>query len=193
MHGVRGWMGALLAGVVVLATGCMNESSESPVPGLSTRTVELTDAQILRVMQVANESEIAFGALGQSRASTASVRDFSVKMVTEHTVAREELGLLAVDQELRPADSELSSMLMADAQHMMAEMDSLEGTRFDLALMDVQLALHARTAMLLDSLLLSQSDNEALRQMLMVQRKAVQGHLEEALPIQKALFDAPAP
>jgi putative membrane protein len=186
-------MGALLAGVVVLATGCMNESSESPVPGLSTRTVELTDAQILRVMQVANESEIAFGALGQSRASTASVRDFSVKMVTEHTVAREELGLLAVDQELRPADSELSSMLMADAQHMMAEMDSLEGTRFDLALMDVQLALHARTAMLLDSLLLSQSDNEALRQMLMVQRKAVQGHLEEALPIQKALFDAPAP
>ncbi|WP_426733433.1 DUF4142 domain-containing protein [Myxococcus faecalis] len=193
MHGVRGWMGALLAGVVVLATSCMNESSESPVPGLSTRTVELTDAQILRVMQVANESEIAFGALGQSRASTASVRDFSVKMVTEHTVAREELGLLAVDQELRPADSELSSMLMADAQHMMAEMDSLEGTRFDLALMDVQLALHARTAMLLDSLLLSQSDNEALRQTLMVQRKAVQGHLEEALPIQKALFDAPAP
>ncbi|GEN05670.1 putative membrane protein [Myxococcus fulvus] len=193
MHGVRGWMGALLAGVVVLAMGCMNESSESPVPGLSTQTVELTDAQILRVMQVANESEIAFGALGQSRASTASVRDFSVKMVTEHTVAREELGLLAVDQQLRPADSELSSMLMADAQHMMAEMDSLEGTRFDLALMDVQLALHARTAMLMDSLLLSQSDNEALRQMLTTQRKAVQGHLEEALPIQKALFDAPAP
>jgi hypothetical protein len=29
--------------------------------------------------------------------------------------------------------------------------------------------------------------------MLLVQRKAVQGHLEEALPIQKALFDAPAP
>ncbi|MCY0998725.1 DUF4142 domain-containing protein [Myxococcus sp. MISCRS1] len=193
MHGVRGWMGALLAGVVVLAMGCMNESSQSPVPGLSTRTVELTDAQILRVMQVANESEIAFGALGQSRASTASVRDFSVKMVSEHTVAREELGLLAVDQELRPADSELSSMLMADAQHMMAEMDSLEGTRFDLALMDVQLALHARTAMLLDSLLLSQSGNEALRQTLTAQRKAVQAHLEEALPIQKALFDAPAP
>ncbi|MBZ4395915.1 DUF4142 domain-containing protein [Myxococcus sp. AS-1-15] len=193
MHGVRGWMGALLAGMVVLAMGCMNESSQSPVPGLSTRTVELTDAQILRVMQVANESEIAFGALGQSRASTASVRDFSVKMVSEHTVAREELGLLAVDQELRPADSELSSMLMADAQHMMAEMDSLEGTRFDLALMDVQLALHARTAMLLDSLLLSQSGNEALRQTLTAQRKAVQAHLEEALPIQKALFDAPAP
>ncbi|MCK8503678.1 DUF4142 domain-containing protein [Myxococcus fulvus] len=193
MHGVRGWMGALLAGVVVLAMGCMNESSQSPVPGLSTRTVELTDAQILRVMQVANESEIAFGALGQSRASTASVRDFSVKMVSEHTVAREELGLLAVDQELRPSDSELSSMLMADAQHMMAEMDSLEGARFDLALMDVQLALHARTAMLLDSLLLSQSGNEALRQTLTAQRKAVQAHLEEALPIQKALFDAPAP
>ncbi|MBZ4407451.1 DUF4142 domain-containing protein [Myxococcus sp. XM-1-1-1] len=193
MHGVRGWMGALLAGAVVFAVGCMSESSESPVPGLSTQTVELTDAQILRVVQVANESEVAFGALGQSRATTASVRDFSVKMVTEHTVAREELGLLAVDQGLRPADSELSSMLMAEAQHMMAEMDSLEGTRFDLALMDVQLALHARTAMLMDSLLLSQSDNEALRQALTAQRKTVQGHLEEALPIQKALFDAPAP
>ncbi|MCP3058802.1 DUF4142 domain-containing protein [Myxococcus sp. K38C18041901] len=192
MHGVRGWMGALLAGVVVVM-GCMSESSESQVPGLSVRTVELTDAQILRAMQVANENEIAFGALGQSRATTASVRAFSVKMVTEHTVAREELGMVAVDQELRPADSELSSMLMAEAQHMMAELDSLEGTRLDLALMDVQLALHARTAMLVDSLLLPQSSNVALSQLLTAQRKAVQGHLEEALSIQKAVFDAPAP
>ncbi|MCP3165103.1 DUF4142 domain-containing protein [Myxococcus qinghaiensis] len=192
MHVAKSWMmRALLASAVMLTSACSDNNRESVDPGLSEQTLTLDDAQIVRVLQVANEGEVALGTLGQSRATTEPVRDFSAEMVTEHTAARQQLDALAAAQGIRPADSEVSMQLMEEVQRLMMALDGLEGERFDLALMDAQLAAHARTAMLADALLAPQAQNEALQQELRVQRMAVQKHLEEALPIQKALFEAP--
>lgn len=191
MRVAKSWMGALLASAVMLTSACSDENRESADPGLSAQTLTLDDAQIVRVMQVANEGEVALGTLGQSRATTQPVRDFSAQMVTEHTAARQQLDALASAQGIRPADSEVSMQLMEEVQRLMTGLEGLEGERFDLALMDAQLAAHARTAMLADALLAPQAQNEALQAELRAQRLTVQKHLEEALPIQKALFDAP--
>jgi|SRR5215217_1926341 len=192
MHVAKSWMmRALLASAVVLTSACSDNNRESVDPGLSEQTLTLDDAQIVRVLQVANEGEVALGTLGQSLATTEPVRDFSAEMVTEHTAARQQLDALAAAQGIRPADSEVSMQLMEEVQRLLLGLDGLEGERFDLALMDAQLAAHARTAMLADALLAPQAQNEALQEELRAQRLAVQKHLEEALPIQKALFEAP--
>ncbi|MCE9673122.1 DUF4142 domain-containing protein [Myxococcus stipitatus] len=181
----------VLAGVVVLLSACTSANSENDAEGLNVQAVTLSDAQIVRVMQVLNDGEVVLGKMGEARAKATSARDFNAKMVTEHTEARQRLDALSKDQDIMPAESQLSVQLVAEVQGQMRVLSSLEGEAFDQALMDVQVLVHARAAMVMDALVVPQVKDDALAAEAVAERQTVQKHLEEALSIQKTLFEAP--
>ncbi|MCP3102055.1 DUF4142 domain-containing protein [Myxococcus sp. K15C18031901] len=184
---MKGWMKVVLAGVCVLTAACTSESSQNEAESLNAQVVTLSDAQILRVLQVLNDGEVSLGKMGEGRATVASVKDFSTKMVNDHSAARQRLDTLASDQRIMPAESQLSVQLVAEVQGLMRVLGGLEGQRFDLAMMDTQLVVHGRAAMVLDAIVTPQVQDEALKEEAASERKEVQAHLEEALPIQKDL------
>ncbi|NMO15043.1 DUF4142 domain-containing protein [Pyxidicoccus fallax] len=194
MHTKRSWMGAVLvSALLVLGAGCDDDDNngDTPPPEAAPEVQDLTlsDAQIVRVLVVANEGEVMLGQLGQQRATSAEVRDFNARMVTEHTEAQQRLEQLAQDQGLVPEDSAVSQQLQDEVQRMMETLEAAPADTFDLAMMGSQVAAHARTAMTGDALLMPQVQNTALRQELMTLRRSVQEHLEEGADIHSDLAD----
>ena len=193
MQVARCWVSAALLGALVLMSGCADDDDNGGAPEERTgdtggQDLTLTDAQIVRVLVVANEGEVMLGELGQQRATNSAVRDFSTRMVNEHTAARQRLDPLLQSENLQPEESVISQQLQEEVQRMMEALRDLQGERFDLALMDAQVAVHARTAMVGDALLTPQVRNTALSQELQAQRQTVQTHLQDAAAIQADLF-----
>ncbi|MFP2907981.1 DUF4142 domain-containing protein [Pyxidicoccus sp. 3LFB2] len=192
----KSWMWAVLASAsLVLAAGCSDDDDGNggliADAGPSDDNLTLTDAQIARVMLVANEGEVQLGELGQSRAASTAVRDFNARMVTEHSAARQRLEQLAQAQGLTPEESPVSLQLQEEVARMRAALARAPAESFDLAMMGSQVAAHARTAMTADSLLAPQARNTALIQELQAQRAHVQEHLVDAVELQETLFSAP--
>jgi putative membrane protein len=150
--------------------------------------LNLTDAQIVQVVLVANEGEVMLGQEGLDRATNAAVRDFNTRMVNEHTAARQRLEQLAQAQGLTPEDSPVAQHLQQEVARMIAALERSPDASFDLALMGSQVAAHGRTAMTADSLLAPQARNTALVQELQAQRQTVQQHLQEAATLQNTVF-----
>jgi putative membrane protein len=193
----KNWMWAVLASAsLVLAAGCSDDNEENAgrvsdmEPGRDNLT--LSDAQIARVVMVANEGEVMLGQLGQSRATDRAVRDFNARMVTEHTAARQRLEQRVQEQGLQPEDSPVSMHLQQEVQRMMAALEQTPARSFDLAMMGSQVAAHARTALTADSLLAPQARNTVLIQELQTQRVDVQKHLRDAVDLHNTLFNATA-
>ena len=208
MRTAKFWMGTLLAGALALGYGCGSDATKDPTPqdapqqqypdaGTDAGVVlTLTDAQIARVLQVANEGEVMLGQFAAPLATDQAVIDFNNQMVTEHTAVKQRLDALLAAEGITPEDSPLSLQLQADIQQIMQILQGpdapAKGAALDLALISAQLAAHAKVAFLADGLLAPQISNTALAQEAVSERQAVQMHINEAGDIQSDLVMPPA-
>ncbi|WP_223633464.1 DUF4142 domain-containing protein [Corallococcus sp. EGB] len=214
MRTARFWMGTLVAGALALGYGCGSSAKEDPAPqdapqqsmdagpdaGMDAGTdagvmLTLTDAQIARVLQVANEGEIMLGQFAAPLATSTAVRDFNNQMVTEHTAVNQRLDALLSAQGITPEDSELSLKLQSDIQQLMQYLSGphapAKGAALDQALISAQLDAHAQVAFLSDALLSTQIVNPALKQEALAERQTVQTHINSAASIQSGFVLPP--
>ncbi|MBN9684566.1 MULTISPECIES: DUF4142 domain-containing protein [unclassified Corallococcus] len=208
MRTAKFWMGTLLAGALALGYGCGSEANKDPapqdvpqqqVPDAGTDAgvmLTLTDAQIARVLQVANEGEVMLGQYAAPLATEQAVIDFNNQMVTEHTAVKQRLDGVLAAQGITPEDSPLSLQLQTEVQQLMEVLGGPNappaGAARDLALISAQLTAHARVAFLADSLLTPQITNPALAQEATSERQAVQMHIDAATALQSPLVLPPA-
>jgi putative membrane protein len=190
MQAARFWTYAVVLSAIAMLAGCSDNENNGDTGQTTTgaEDMTLTDAQVARVLEVANDGEVMLSQLAVERATNPTVRDFGDRMVREHTAARQRLTPLIQNQGLQPADSTLSQQLQEELQRIMNQLQNAEGERFDLAFMDAQVAVHARTAMVGDALLTPQAQNQSLVQELRTMRVDVQTHLQDAAAIQAGLF-----
>lgn len=206
MRTAKFWMGTLLAGALALGYGCGSDAKDptpqdapqQQYPDAGTDAgvlLTLTDAQIARVLQVANEGEVMLGQYAAPLATEQAVRDFNNQMVTEHTAVKQRLDALLSAQGITPEDSPLSLQLQAEVQQLMQVLAGPNappsGAALDQALISAQLAAHAKVAFLADGLLSPQITNEALKQEALTERQGVQMHINAASDIQSNLVLPP--
>ncbi|WP_084735384.1 DUF4142 domain-containing protein [Cystobacter ferrugineus] len=152
----------------------------------------LSDEEIAQVLITVNLGEIQQGEFAERQAMDSEVRRFAEQLVLEHTAANQELQVRLHALGVTPRESPLSQQLAAESNQILAILRSTVGMEaFDRAYVDVQVALHANTLFLMDSVLQPQIDRAELRDFALVTRDTVQRHLDTAVPIRKGLSPSP--
>ncbi|NNC20755.1 DUF4142 domain-containing protein [Corallococcus exiguus] len=207
MRTAKFWMGTLLAGALALGYGCGSEANKDPTPQDAPQQqypdagtdagvlLTLTDAQIARVLQVANEGEVMLGQYAAPLATEQAVIDFNNQMVTEHTAVKQRLDAVLAAEGITPEDSALSLQLQTQVQQIMQILAGpnapAAGAALDQALISAQLGVHTQVGFLSDSLLSTQITNPALAQEALTERQGVQQHINTAADIQSNLVLPP--
>ncbi|WNG26922.1 DUF4142 domain-containing protein [Cystobacter fuscus] len=152
----------------------------------------LSDEEIAQVVITVNMGEIQQGELARQQATSPEVRRFAEQMVQEHTAANQELQTRLRALGITPRETPLSQQLLAESNQLFTLLrSSADAGTFDLAYMDVQVFLHAKTLVLMDGVLQPQLRNAELRDFALMDRGTVQHHLDTAISLQKNLSPSP--
>jgi putative membrane protein len=108
-------------------------------------------------------------------------------MVADHSTASQRVEALAQQQGVSPEANAVSTMLKAESDALIAQLQQLTGSAFDRAYIDAQVLVHDKVLGIIDSTLLAAAVDANLRNELTTTRGAVAGHLQEAQQIQSTL------
>ncbi len=150
---------------------------------------DLTDAEVAHVAVTANAIDIELARVAQGRATSASVRQFATTMITDHTAVNAEAAALAGRLGVKPADNAVSQSLLQGAAGARGTLEGLQGSAFDRAYMQREVAYHQAVLDALDGLLIPTTSNAELRQLLAQVRPAIAAHRDHAKSLLKALED----
>jgi putative membrane protein len=147
----------------------------------------INDAQIASIVVTANQVDIDAGRLAASSATNADVRKFAQLMVTDHTGVNKSAVELVTRLKVTPEDNDTSRSLKAGGETNIAALKALEGTAFDKAYVDHEVAYHQAVLDAVDTTLIPSAKNADLKALLVKVRPAFVAHLEHAKHVQAAL------
>ena len=145
------------------------------------------DAEITKIVTTTNEGEIDLAKLAQKKAKSEDVKKFAGHMITEHTNNNKNSMQLIRKLELKPDSHEKSVELKKDGEKTMNKLSDLEGSEFDKAYMESQVAVHQKVLNDLDQSLIPSAKNPELKALLEKTRSSVSAHLEHAKKVQSSL------
>lgn len=181
-----GWWSAT-AWVVVLVVGAGRLGAQAgPAPAVP----ELTDAEVAHVAVSANAIDAELGRLAASRATSAEVVRFAQTMVADHEAVIGKAAALAKRLGVTPVDNAVSRSLQEGAAEARADLEMLQGSAFDRAYMEREVAYHAAVLEAIDGVLIPTTENAELKALLEAVRPAIAAHLEHARQVRAALGQA---
>jgi len=160
--------------------------AEAGAGGGGSVTAELTDAQILLVLDTLNQGEVEEAYAALPRLEVADVKAFAQQMITDHGSARLSVADTADELQLNPAPSEVQVDLMHEAESHVATLRATPTAALDQAYVDLQVSMHADALALLSNLE-DAADAAELRSLIATLEAAVQDHYDSALDIQAEL------
>lgn len=168
-------------------TSKSNSMAAPGVPTTGAAAPSLTQAQVAKITELANSSEIEQGKLAQGKAKAASVRKFAAMMVKHHSEAKTEQAKLYQSLQLTPTQSPSATQLKDDADRTLGSLRAASGNAFDLAYIESQIDAHQKVLDTIDQQLLPAAVDQALIEGLKKMRATVDSHLTEAKSVQAEL------
>lgn len=144
----------------------------------------VNDAQIASIVVTANQVDIDAGKLAAARANNNDVKQFGQLMVTDHTGVNKAATDLAAKLKVTPEDNPTSQSLKAGGEKNVDRLKTLNGTAFDKAYVDHEVAYHQQVLDALDKTLIPNATNAELKALLVKVRPAFVAHLEHAKHLQ---------
>jgi putative membrane protein len=192
-----------LAGATVLTLGaCKGKEAErtdtaamAPMAAPATDTAaaaaaaaapaKMTDANIAAVLDAANESDSAFGALAVKKGTNADVKSFGRLMMGEHHALRAEGRQLVKKLNVTPQAP--ANFDLPDKQRSaMTDLSGKSGADFDKAYIDHEVAYHQQVLETAQKAL-GDAQNADLKNLIQRAAPVIQKHLDRAKEIQKKL------
>ena len=146
-----------------------------------------TDPQIAGIVVTANAIDIQAGKLAKSRTKNKEVSKFAQLMITDHTAVNKQAGALAKKLGVKPEDSPTSQSLKTGAAENVKNLKGLKGAAFDKAYVDHEVAYHQQVLDAIDQVLIPNSKNAELKDLITKVRPAIAAHLDHAKMIQSDL------
>jgi putative membrane protein len=156
-----------------------------PVAGASAQ--DINDAQIASIVVTANQVDIDAGKLAQARGTSAEVKAFGKRMVTDHTGVNKSATELVTKLKVTPEDNPTSQSLKTGGEKNVANLKTLKGAAFDKAYIDHEVEYHEQVLEAVDKTLIPNAKNEELKALIVKVRPAFVAHLEHAKKIQSSL------
>lgn len=154
---------------------------------LPTMAADLTDAEMLKVLDSASKGEIERGRVAAVKAQNPAVRAFASKLVKEYTIIGYSAAVTAYDMGLTPPTNEVATMVTSMGDAVTQGMNTTpSGAEFDRKYMDIQIAADKGMLAVVDPML-TNADGTPVRALLADTLQANQRHLDEASLIRFAL------
>jgi putative membrane protein len=146
------------------------------------------DPNVAASASSSNMDEIQTSQLALQRTQNAQVREFAQMMVTEHTRFEQQMQQMLQARGMAPVDNAWSGTLKRHLPPTLEMLRSMNGAQFDLTYMVHQVGAHELTLHALDTTLIPNTTDPAMRTMLRDQvRPAVAAHLVRAQQLVAAL------
>jgi putative membrane protein len=134
------------------------------------------------VLASANTGEVLQAQLAVDRAQRDDVRAFAQQMITDHSMANDQLETMFGRLETQRMDNPISAALSQEANATLGQLTSSEGDDFDRQYLTAQIKMHATVLILVTSMEQWTTDND-FRGFLSNMRIAVSQHLDEAIQL----------
>jgi putative membrane protein len=155
----------------------------------SGRAQTVTDAQIAAIVVAANQVDIDAGLLAESQASQENVKEFAWLMVFDDTGVNQQATDLVTSLTVTPQDNPMSQSLKTGGAQNVAHLKTLHGAAFDKAYIAHEVTYHERVLTALDTTLIPNAQNAALKTLLVQMRQAVVRHLAHAKRVQATIAE----
>jgi putative membrane protein len=147
---------------------------------------ELTDPQIVGIVEAADDIDINYAKLALSKAKDKQVKDFAQQMITDHSAVQQAVRDLAAKLDVTPADSETDNSLKKQAEQITQKLQGLKGKAFEKAYIDNEVAYHKAVINATKTVLVPSAQNVELKSALQGAEPLFEGHLQHAEGLQSA-------
>lgn len=179
---IGGAGGDAQAGTAGQATaGEGGEGGQGGVP-----TLNLSDAQVLLVLDTLNQGEVEVAYAALPRLSDGDVQAFAQLMVTDHSAARQSVFMVADSLDLAPLPSDVQAMLKEKAEATVQAFHASDAEALDEPYVESQVADHAAALTLLEELAATAEAAE-LKELIATLEASVQVHYDHVLELEAAL------
>lgn len=146
---------------------------------------KLADPEIAHVAVTANQIDVDYAAIAKERSKNKDIIHFAEAMASDHAGVIKQAAALAAKLGVTPTDNAVSKSLLADAAKTAKTLRSLKGDAFDKAYIDNEVAYHKAVINAVRTVLIPQSRNAELKDLLVTVAPVLDAHLAHAEMVQK--------
>lgn len=168
-------------GIALMIAPCMMLLSL----GYAQEAPKLSDSEVAHVAVVANQIDIDYAAIAKKKSKNADVVKFAQTMANDHAAVIEQAAALAKKLGVTPQDNAVSKQLLDDAKKTQKELQAKSTKSFDRAYIDNEVAYHKAVIGAVEKLLIPETENGELKELLKNIVPALKAHLAHAEMIQK--------
>lgn len=148
---------------------------------------KLSDPEIASVAVVANQIDIDFANIALKKSKNKEVLDFAKRMVEDHKAVIAQAVALVTKLGVDPKDNAVSQSLLKDAEATKVTLNKTSKKEFDKIYIDNEVAYHEKVIGAVNGLLIPESNNRELKELLEAVVPALEAHLGHAQMIQKKI------
>ncbi|MDX1363298.1 MAG: DUF4142 domain-containing protein [Arenibacter latericius] len=157
------------------------------IPIHAQESPQLTDPEVASVAVVANQIDIDFAKIALKKSENKEVLDFAKRMIEDHTAVIGQAVELVTKLKVTPIDNVVSQSLLKQAEATKVKLSNTKKKDFDKFYVDNEVAYHKQVIGAVNDLLIPQSKNEELRELLATVVPALEIHLGHAEMLQQKM------
>jgi putative membrane protein len=145
---------------------------------------KLTDPEIASVAVTANKVDIGYAQIAEKKSTNPDILEFAKTMQKDHQGVIDQAVALVTKLNVTPKENSISQKLSTDAETMIKSLNEKSGKDFDKAYIDNEVAYHKAVISTVQDVLIPQSQNAELKELLEKVLPVLKTHLEHATMVQ---------
>ena len=148
---------------------------------------KLSDPEIASVAVTANQIDIGYADIAKSKSKNDDILKFAETMANDHKAVIDQAVALVKKLGVTPKDNAVSQKLLADAEKTKTSLNGKKGKDFDKAYIDNEVAYHKAVISTVETVLIPESENKELKELLQQVVPTLKTHLEHAEMVQSKI------
>jgi putative membrane protein len=148
-------------------------------------TPKLSDAEVASVAVVANQIDIGYAEIAKEKSKDPEIVKFADTMIRDHNSVLGQASALVKKLGVTPKDNAVSQQLLAGAEKTKKSLRAKSGKAFDKDYIDNEVSYHKAVISTVQSVLIPETENQELKELLQGILPALNTHLEHAEMVQK--------
>lgn len=148
---------------------------------------KLSDAEVAMIAVVANQIDISYAEIAKKKSKNAEIKKFAETMLNDHNSVLGLAGDLAKKLGVTPKSNAVSQSLLDGAEKTKKELNAMRGKKFDKFYIDTEVAYHEAVIGAVENLLIPETENQELKELLMTAVPIFKTHLAHAKAVQEKI------